>query len=157
MEKAPLVVKHSSIRMILALVADRNMELEQLDVKTAFLHGELQETVYMQQPEGFVKDKNKVWLLRKSLCGLKQSPRQWYKRVDEYMLHIGFTRSKFDSCVYIKFKNDQILAYLLLNVDVMLIASGNISEIEIMKLLLQAEFEMKDIGPAQKILLDGDN
>ena len=80
-----------------------------------------------------------------------------HKRVDEYMLHIGFTRSKFDSCVYIKFKNDQILAYLLLNVDDMLIASGNISEIEIMKLLLQAEFEMKDIGPAQKILLDGDN
>ncbi|RVW25411.1 Retrovirus-related Pol polyprotein from transposon TNT 1-94 [Vitis vinifera] len=57
-----LVVKHSSIRMILALVADRNMELEQLDVKVTFLHGELEETVYMQQPEGFVKDKNKSFL-----------------------------------------------------------------------------------------------
>ena len=56
MEKALLVVKHSSIRMILALVADRNMELEQLDFKTAFLHHQLEETVYMQQHEGFVKD-----------------------------------------------------------------------------------------------------
>ena len=125
-----LVVKHSSIRMILALVADRNMELEQLDVKVTFLHGELEETVYMQQPEGFVKDKNKVCLLRKSLYGLKQSPRQWYERFDEYMLHIGFTRSKFDSCVYIRFENDQVLAYLLLYVDDMLIASKNIYEIE---------------------------
>ena len=64
------VVKHSSIRMILPLVADRIMELEQLYVKTTFLHGELEETVYMQQPEGFVKDKNKVCLLRKSLYRL---------------------------------------------------------------------------------------
>ena len=125
-----LVVKHSSIRMILALVADRNMELEQLDVKVTFLHGELEETVYMQQPEGFVKDKNKVCLLRKSLYGLKQSPRQWYECFDEYILHIGFTRSKFDSCVYIRFENDQALAYLLLYVVVMLIASKNIYEIE---------------------------
>ena len=54
------VVKHSSIKMILALIVDRIMELEQLDVKIAFLHGELEETVYMQQPEGFVKDKNKT-------------------------------------------------------------------------------------------------
>ncbi|KAL6320959.1 hypothetical protein AAG906_010768 [Vitis piasezkii] len=109
-----LVVKHSSIRMILALVADRNMELKQLDVKVTFLHGELEKTVYMQQPEGFVKDKNKVCLLRKS---------------------------KFDSCVYIRFENDQVLAYLLLYVDDMLIATGNIYEIETI-----------DLGPAQKLL-----
>ena len=73
MEKALLVVKHSSIRMILALVADRNMELEQLDFKTAFLHHQLEETVYMQQPEGFVKD-NFIFLkgliLRKWLTDL---------------------------------------------------------------------------------------
>lgn len=102
------MVKHSTVKMILGLVTDRNMELEQLDVKTTFLHGTLKETTYMQQLEGSANDKNKICLLRKSLYRLKQSPKQWYKHFDEYMLHIGFTRSKFESCAYIKFENDHI-------------------------------------------------
>ncbi|WP_222927389.1 reverse transcriptase domain-containing protein, partial [Xylella fastidiosa] len=75
------VVKHSSIRTLLAIVACYDLELEQLDVKTAFLHGELEEQIYMRQPEGFVVSgkEDHVCLLRKSLYGLKQSPRQWYK------------------------------------------------------------------------------
>jgi len=75
------VVKHSSIRILLALVAQLNMELVQLDVKTAFLHGDLEEEIYMTQPEGFkVAGKEKlVCKLKRSLYGLKQSPRQWYK------------------------------------------------------------------------------
>lgn len=82
------VVNHSSIRVLLALVALHNLELEQLDVKTAFLHGELEEQIYMSQPEGFVtlSKKNHVCLLKKSLYGLKQSPRQWYKRFDTFMI-----------------------------------------------------------------------
>ena len=75
------VVKHSSIRILLALVAQLNLELAQLDVKTAFLHGDLKEEIYMTQPEGHkvvVKD-DWVCKLNKSLYGLKHSPRQWYK------------------------------------------------------------------------------
>ncbi|KAG8481529.1 hypothetical protein CXB51_026324 [Gossypium anomalum] len=75
------VVKHSSIRALLGIVAMHDLELEQLDVKTAFLHGELEEDIYMQQPEGFTVSEKEdyVCLLKKSLYGLKQSPRQWYK------------------------------------------------------------------------------
>lgn len=82
------VVKHTSIRMVLALVAQEDLELEQLDVKTAFLHGELEEQIFMTQPEGFVKDseEGKVCLLKRSLYGLKQSPRQWYKRFDSFII-----------------------------------------------------------------------
>ncbi|KAG8473153.1 hypothetical protein CXB51_035098 [Gossypium anomalum] len=77
-----LVVKHSSIRALLGIVAMHDLELEQLDVKTVFLHGELEEDIYMQQPEGFtvLKKEDYVCLMKKSLYGLKQSPRQWYKR-----------------------------------------------------------------------------
>ena len=86
------VVKHTSIRMLLALVAQFNIELEQLDVKTAFLHGDLEETIYMEQPEGFreAEKEDYVCKLKRSLHKLKQSPRQWYKRSDSYMLQIGY-------------------------------------------------------------------
>ena len=98
------VVKHISIRMLLAIVAKRNWELEQLDVKTAFLHGDLEEIIYMTQPEGFVKpgDKSKVCLLKKSIYGLKQASRQWHKKFDDHMIRSGFLSSKYDECVYFK-------------------------------------------------------
>ena len=72
-------MKHTSIRALLALVALFDLELEQMDVKIAFLHGELQEEIFMAQPEDFVVEgkENHICLLKKSLYGLKQSPRQW--------------------------------------------------------------------------------
>ena len=148
------VVKHTSIRVLLAMVALFDMELEQLDVKTAFLHGELEETIYMTQPEGhFVKGKEDyVCKLKKSLYGLKQSPRQWYKRFDKFMLSLGYFRSTYDSCVYFKRHEDGSCVYLLLYVDDMLIAAKNISEIQVLKKQLSDEFEMKDLGAAKKIL-----
>ncbi|KAG8480615.1 hypothetical protein CXB51_024767 [Gossypium anomalum] len=119
------VVKHSSIRALLGIVAMHDLELKQLDVKTAFLHGELEEDIYMQQPEGFTVSEKKdyVCLLKKSLYGLKQSPRQWYKRFDSFMTSHDFKRSSFDSCVYFKKNNDGSFVYLLLYVDDMLIAA----------------------------------
>lgn len=73
------------------------MEVEQLDVKTAFLRGDLQETIYMAQPEGFeVEDSKEVCRLKKSLYGLKQLPRQWYMKFDEFMIEQQFSRSSYD-------------------------------------------------------------
>ena len=79
-----------------------DLELEQLDVKTVFLHGELEKEIYMDQPEGFIVlgKENFVCKLKKSLYELKQSPRQWYKRFDSFMLSHGFKRSKYDRAVY---------------------------------------------------------
>ncbi|GJW73085.1 retrovirus-related pol polyprotein from transposon TNT 1-94 [Tanacetum coccineum] len=79
------VVRHTSIRVILSLTACEDYELEQLDVKMAFLHGNLKETIYMRQQPSFKEEtSNKVCLLKKSLYDLKQSPRQWYKWFDVY-------------------------------------------------------------------------
>ncbi|GJR88650.1 retrovirus-related pol polyprotein from transposon TNT 1-94 [Tanacetum coccineum] len=139
--------------MILSLTACEDYELEQLDVKTAFLHGNLEETIYMRQPPGFEEGtRNKVCLLKKSFYGLKQSPRQWYKRFDVYMISNGFSCSNYDSCVYFKEFAPGMYIYLLLYVDDMLIACKSKSEIEYTKGLLRKEFDMKELGPARKIL-----
>ncbi|GJS94670.1 retrovirus-related pol polyprotein from transposon TNT 1-94 [Tanacetum coccineum] len=96
-----LVVRHTSIRVILILAACEDYELEQLDVKKAFLYGNLEETIYMRQPLGFEEGTcNKVCLLKQSLYSHKQSSRQWYKRFDVYMTEIQYTkgllRKEFD-------------------------------------------------------------
>jgi hypothetical protein len=128
------VVKHSSIRTLLSIVAMHDHELEQLDVKTAFLHGELEEVIYMDQPKGFVVPgkENLVCRLKKYLYGLRQSPRQWYRRFDSFMISHGFKRTDYDSCVYLKTVNDSAI-YLLLYVDDMLIAAKDKSEIAKLK------------------------
>ncbi|KAJ4715440.1 Retrovirus-related Pol polyprotein from transposon TNT 1-94 [Melia azedarach] len=148
------LVRHTSIRVLLAIVAHQDLELEQLDVKTAFLHGELEEEIYMTQPDGFqVPGKEDyVCKLKKSLYGLKQSPRQWYKRFDSYMIEIGYTRSPYDCCVYYSKATNGSLIYLVLYVDDMLIAAENKSDVQKLKDLLSVEFEMKDLGAARKIL-----
>ncbi|GJV45254.1 retrovirus-related pol polyprotein from transposon TNT 1-94 [Tanacetum coccineum] len=147
------VVRHTSIRVILSLIGCEDYELEQLDVKMVFFHGNLEETIYMRQPPGFEEGTgNKVCLLKKSLYGLKQSPRQWYKRFDVYMISNGFSHSSYDSCVYFKEFAPGMYIYLLLYVDDMLIACKSKSEIEYTKGLLRKEFDMKELGPARKIL-----
>ena len=123
-----------TIRLVLGMVAVENLHLEQLDVKTTFLYGDLEEDLYMIQPEGFIvqRPKNLVYKLRKSLYGLKQAPRQWYKKFDSFMHRIGFKRCKTDHCCYVKsFDNSYII--LLLYVDDMLITGSSIEEINNLK------------------------
>ncbi|KAE8680841.1 pentatricopeptide repeat-containing protein [Hibiscus syriacus] len=148
------LVWHTSIRAVLALVASWDLHLEQMDVKTAFLHGDLEEHIYMRQPEGFTQPGNEhlVCRLKKSLYGLKQSPRQWYKRFDSYMIKIGYNRCEYDCCVYVKSLDDGSFIFLLLYVDEMLIAAKNMDDVIGLKTLLSQEFDMKDLGAAKKIL-----
>nr|GEX41313.1 retrovirus-related Pol polyprotein from transposon TNT 1-94 [Tanacetum cinerariifolium] len=105
----------------------------------------------MWQPPGYEQG-NKVCLLKKSLYGLKQSPRQWYRRFDEYMLSNGFKRSSYDICVYYRSYAPGEYIYLLLYVDDMLIACKSKAEIGSTKSLLKREFDMKDLKEAKKIL-----
>ena len=148
------MVKNTSIRAVLALVAHFDMALEQMDVKTAFLHGDLEEQIYMEQPEGFSQpgQEHLVCKLKKSLYGLKQSPRQWYKRFDSYMIRIDYRRCEYDCCVYVRSLDDGPSIFLLLYVDDMLIAAKSMFEVKRLKSLLGDEFEMKDLGGAKKIL-----
>lgn len=90
-------------------------------------------------------------LLKRSIYGLKQSPRKWYTRFDEFILKVNFTRYKHDSCVYIK-KDSKVITYLLLYVDDMLVASYSKTKIQIIKDVLNKEFEMKDMESAKRIL-----
>ncbi|CAM8972377.1 unnamed protein product [Rhodiola kirilowii] len=124
-----------------------------MDVKIAFLHSDLDEEIYMKQPEGFeVKGKEKlVCKLKKSLYGLKQVPRQWHKKFDSFMKKAEFSRCEADHCCYVKrYKNSYII--LLLYVDDMLIAGANWNEIDVLKKKLSKKFAMKDLGVAKQIL-----
>ena len=143
-----------SIRFMLSMVVHFDLELQQMDVKTSFLHGYLDEVIYMEQPEGYVDKKHpeKVCLLKRSLYGLRQSPRQWNTRFDEFITKHGFTRSEYDICVYYKEYEANGYIYLLLYVDDILIASKSKSEVTSLKKILSSEFEMKDLGDAKKIL-----
>lgn len=98
------VVNHVSIRILMSAFVNKDLELEQMDVKTAFLHGTLEQELYMEQPEGFKvnKEKDQVCLLKKSLYGLKQSPRLWNKRFHQFMKEHQLLRSEHDSCSYVK-------------------------------------------------------
>jgi len=126
------------IRTILGLVAAEDFHLEQLDVKTTFLHGDFEEEMYMQQPQGYeVKGKEKlVCRLKKSLYGLKQAPRQWYLKFDRFMSEQGYTRCHSDHCVYLKRKNGGSYIILLLHVDDMLVAGSNMQDINVPKIKL---------------------
>ncbi|CAM8969523.1 unnamed protein product [Rhodiola kirilowii] len=146
-------VKFKTIRIMLSLVAVYDLELEQMDVKTAFLHGELDEEIYMDQPVGFLDNRypEHVCYLNKSLYGLKQSPRLWYIRFDTYVLSLGFIRSEFDTCFYFSdLKNEPV--YLLLYVDDILLISKSAAKIVKLKSDLNREFDMKDLGKVRKIL-----
>jgi hypothetical protein len=148
------VVKIVSIQSVLALVALLDLELEQLDVKTAFLHGDLDEDIYMEQPEGFVQNRNKKFVcrLKKSLYGLRQSPRQWYKKFDSFMVIQNYTRTEYDHCVYFKKLNNGIFIILVLYVDDMILARKIIIDINRLKAQMDRTFNMKDLGAARQIL-----
>ncbi len=97
------VAKFTSIRCILALAALEDMEIHQMDVKTAFLIDELEEEIYMEQPQGFVHQggEHLVCKLQKSVYGLKQSPRAWNQKVDAFLKSIEFMKSEADPSVYV--------------------------------------------------------
>ena len=96
-----MVAKMDSIRLVLAIAASNGWKVHHMDVKSAFLHGEIQEYIYVQKPEGFQEVPLLVCRLKKSLYGLKQAPRAWYAKMDAFLLSIGFTRCKSVSNVYL--------------------------------------------------------
>ena len=143
-----LVVKMTSIHTILGIVAIEDLHLEQLDVKIAFLHGDLDEEIYMAQPYAFeVKAKeNLVCKLKKSLYGLKQAPRQWYLKFDSFMHEHRYNRCHLDHCVYFKRLDDDSYIILCLYVDDMLVVGSNTNHIKGLKCQLAHAFSMKDFG-----------
>jgi hypothetical protein len=140
------VARYTSIRTIVALEAKMKWKLHQMDVKTTFLNGVIEEEVYIEQPQGFeVEDKKThVCRLKKALYGLKQALRAWYGRIDSFLMSLGFTKSKVDSNLYFKVMNDEHIILLLCVDDFFLIGEEKL--ITDYKKKLAAEFEMKYLG-----------
>jgi len=121
------VSKKDSLRIVLALVAHYDLELHQMDVKTAFLNGDLEEDVYMDQPEGFeIKGKDQmVCKLKKSIYGLKQASRQWYIKFNDTITSFGFKEITVDRCIYQKISGSKFI-FLVLYVDDILLAANDL-------------------------------
>jgi hypothetical protein len=120
------VVKPSTIRIVLSLAVTSSWPIHQLDVKNAFLHGSLNESVYCQQPLGFedTNNPNHVCLLKKSLYALKQAPCAWFQRFSTFILTIGFHPSSSDSSLFV-YHNNYHTAYLLLYVDAIVLTTSS--------------------------------
>ncbi|GJV55694.1 zinc finger, CCHC-type containing protein [Tanacetum coccineum] len=140
----------STIRLLIAMVSIHSLIIHQMDVKTAFLNGELDEEVYMNQPRGFIMpgNENKVCKLIKSLYGLKHAPKQCHQKFDEVVLSNCYLLNQADKCVYSKFDESGKGVIFCLYVDDMLIFGTD----DLTKEFLLSRFSMKDIGEADVIL-----
>eukprot|EP00253_Pinus_taeda_P017382 PITA_17382 len=140
------VAKMNSIRLVLSLAASLKWEVHQMDVKSAFLHGDLHEEIYREQPIGFIQtDSSLVCRLKKSLYGLKQAPRAWYAKMDSFLLESGFSRCYSDNTVYTK-KVGNSLIILVLYVDDLILTGSDPNLINHVKSSLKKKFEMTDLG-----------
>ncbi|GJT50735.1 ribonuclease H-like domain-containing protein [Tanacetum coccineum] len=141
------VVKPATIRTVLSLAVSRQWLIHQLDVKNAFLNGDLSETVYMHQPPGFVDSRypNHVCLLQRSLYGLKQAPRAWFQRFAGYATRAGFSPSRCDSSLFIYTQGSQV-AYLLIYVDDIILTASSPVLLQQIVDSLHKEFDMTDLG-----------
>ena len=149
------VAKYNSIRTVLAIANELNLDVHQMDVKTAFLNGDLDAEIYMKQPEGFINDPTKVCKLRKSIYGLKQAARLWNITIDSYLRENGYTASDADPCIYFKrIKEDgkSFLMIIAIYVDDVIIASNNLVLLKEEKKKLEREYDMVDQGEINYIL-----
>jgi hypothetical protein len=139
------VAKMNSVRLILSLAAHFGWKIHQMDVKSDFLHGDLSEEIFMEQPPGFVTDSNLVCRLKKSLYGLKQAPRAWYAKIDSFFLRLGFKWCESDHNLYVLHTNGDTLI-VVVYVDDLLITGNNNDLILRLKKQLVDSFDMTDLG-----------
>ncbi|KAE8666843.1 hypothetical protein F3Y22_tig00112490pilonHSYRG00048 [Hibiscus syriacus] len=141
------VARLETIRLIISLAAQNKWKIQQMDVKSAFLNGVLEEELYIQQPSGYeVKGhEDKVLKLKKALYGLKQAPRAWNSRIDKYFQENGFNKCPYEHALYIKIKDEDILI-VCLYVDDLIFTGSNPSMFNEFKDVMMKEFEMTDMG-----------
>ncbi|KAJ0970933.1 hypothetical protein J5N97_018892 [Dioscorea zingiberensis] len=141
------VVKSATIRVVLSLAISKGWNLRQLDVQNAFLHGILEEDVFMKQPPGF-EDPHQSQLvckLDKALYGLKQAPRAWHSRLSSKLYELGFIPSRADTSLFI-YNHDGVTVYMLVYVDDIIITGSSDQAVNQLLQKLQAEFAIKDLG-----------
>ena len=141
------MARMEAIKMILAYACSKRIKVYQMDVKSTFLNGELEEEVYIEQPKGFILSEHGdyVCILKKELYGLKQAPRAWYSRLDMYLQHQGFKRGNADSNLYIKMDQD-IMIIVEVYVDGIIFRSDDDRMSQKFAKDMQSEFEMSLLG-----------
>lgn len=141
------VARWDTIRLILALAAQKGWCVFQLDVKSAFLHGELKEDVYVEQPKGFEinGEREKVYKLKKALYGLRQAPRAWYSRIEQFFQREGFQRCYCEYTLFVKAEGENVLI-ISLYVDDLIYTSNSKELLESFKVTMKKEFSMTDLG-----------
>jgi hypothetical protein len=134
-----------SILLVLAVVASHKWEVHQMDIKSSFLHGDLQEEIYMEQPPDYVhNDSSLVFYLKKSIYGLKQAPRAWYEKMENFLLDTGISRCHFDPNVYTK-KIGIHLIILVLYVDDLILIGSDPKILNHVKTNLKKKFKMTNL------------
>lgn len=141
------MVEPVTIRLILSVVISRGWSLRHLDVHNAFLHGELEEDVFMYQPPGYEDPQypRHICKLDKALYGLKQAPCAWYSKFSTKLKELGFVSSKVDTSLFIYNQGGQII-YILIYVDDIIVASSSVQATDKLLSKLQAVFAIKDFG-----------
>jgi Reverse transcriptase (RNA-dependent DNA polymerase) len=143
------VSKYATLRTLLAIVAADDLEMHQLDIKTAFLNGEIEEDIFLQQPPGYEEGpSNLACHLRRALYGLRQAPRQWHARLKKELEDIGFHESEADPGLFIYHDKDGPI-YLLVYVDDIIVAAKELAAVEWAKNKIKTVFEARDLGEAQ--------
>lgn len=147
------VARLDTIRVILAVAAQFSWEVFQLDVKSAFLHGELKEEVFVQQPEGFIRkgEEDKVYRLKKALYGLKQASRAWYSRIEAYFVREDFERCPSEHTLFTKSKGGRILI-VSLYVDDLIFTGNDRVMCDEFKSSMMLEFDMSNLGKMKHFL-----
>ena len=142
-----------SIRILLAISVYYDYEIWQMDVKTAFLNGNIKEEIYMKQPEGFISSgsEQKVCKLQRSIYGLKQASRSWNIRFDETIKMFDFHKNPNEPCVYKKVSGSAV-TFVVLYVDDILLIGNDVGMLQSTRTLLSNQFSMKDLGDAFFIL-----
>src|SRR3954465_3472888 len=146
------VAMFKSIRILLAIAVFHDYEIWQMDVKDAFLNSNIDEELYMMQPEGFVdpKDANKVCKLERSIYGLNQASRSWNQHFDKVIKSFGFIQTYGEACIYKKVSGSSV-AFLILYVDDILLIGNDVDLLNSVKEYLNNSFSMKDLGEATYI------
>ncbi|KAJ9512092.1 hypothetical protein QJQ45_012628 [Haematococcus lacustris] len=147
------VSKHATVRALLAVAAAEDMELEHLDVKTAFLNGKLEEVIYMHQPAGYEDGSGRVCRLHRALYGLRQAPRAWHARLKEELEQLGFTASAADSCLFTMMRgSSKVLLAVYVDDCLLAVSKGDMGTLEWVKQQLAAVFDIHQLGPVEQFL-----
>jgi hypothetical protein len=153
------VVRHKTLRALIAVSATKGLHLHNMDVETAFLYGDMDEdehNIYVKLPEGYpvppeFEGQEVVGIIEKSIYGLKQASRLWNKNIDSYLREMNFVPTAADPCLYVR-KDSDDLSYIALYVDDLVIATKDPQVMQQIKSELSAKYEMKDLGELQEIV-----